>query len=74
MAKCRARQYNDQMACHHCGLAWDVNDPDPPACRDSTSTGPRGGRQTKRQQYRDRALRNLDAILAELQVDDGTAN
>jgi len=29
---CFARQYSDQMQCS-CGLAWDVNDPDPPVCR-----------------------------------------
>lgn len=28
---CKARQYSDQMMCQ-CGLAWDVNDPEPPAC------------------------------------------
>lgn len=32
MATCRARQFNDQMVCR-CGLAWDMNDPDPPECR-----------------------------------------
>lgn len=31
-SKCKARQYSDSMQCV-CGLAWDVNDPDPPACR-----------------------------------------
>jgi len=30
--QCKARQYSDQMLCE-CGLAWDVNDPDPPECR-----------------------------------------
>lgn len=30
---CLARQHSDQMMCEACGLAWDVNDPDPPACR-----------------------------------------
>lgn len=30
--KCRAYQASDQMLCP-CGLAWDVNDPDPPRCR-----------------------------------------
>lgn len=30
--ECRARQYSDQMSCHLCGLAWDVNDQDPPTC------------------------------------------
>lgn len=32
MSNCKARQYSDQMLCK-CGLAWDVNDPDPPECR-----------------------------------------
>lgn len=30
---CRAYQASDQMICP-CGLQWDVNDPDPPRCRD----------------------------------------
>lgn len=29
---CRARQFSDQMVCHTCGLVWDVNDPERPAC------------------------------------------
>lgn len=32
---CKARQYADQMQCGRCGLAWDMNDPDSPACRDT---------------------------------------
>ena len=28
---CDAIQYSDQMQCV-CGLAWDVNDPEPPIC------------------------------------------
>jgi len=32
MSSCKARQHSDQMACS-CGLAWDMNDPDPPQCR-----------------------------------------
>lgn len=28
----KARQYGDQMQCHVCGKAWDVNDPEPPEC------------------------------------------
>lgn len=31
MTNCKARQYSDQMLCE-CGLAWDVNDPEPPEC------------------------------------------
>lgn len=30
---CEAVQYSDQMQCARCGLAYDVNDPDPPECR-----------------------------------------
>lgn len=30
---CKARQHSDQMQCGRCGLAWDVNDPESPACR-----------------------------------------
>lgn len=29
---CQARQYSDQMICAPCGLAWDMNDPEPPEC------------------------------------------
>lgn len=32
--KCKVRQYSDRMSCV-CGAQWDVNDPDPPPCRDS---------------------------------------
>jgi len=28
---CRAYQASDQMICP-CGMQWDINDPDPPAC------------------------------------------
>lgn len=31
--ECLARQYGDQMICAACGLNWDTNDPEPPACR-----------------------------------------
>lgn len=30
---CRAVRYADQMCCGRCGLTWDTNDPEPPACR-----------------------------------------
>lgn len=33
MAKCKSRQYSDQMVCHDCRLVWDMNDPDPPPCK-----------------------------------------
>lgn len=29
---CQARRCNDQMMCGRCGLAWDVDDTDPPTC------------------------------------------
>lgn len=31
--ECLARQIGDQMFCTPCGLVWDVNDPEPPKCR-----------------------------------------
>lgn len=37
---CKAGQHSDQMLCA-CGLAWDVNDPDPPQCR-GTAAAARG--------------------------------
>ena len=30
---CQARQHSDLMLCKHCGIGWDMNDPDPPKCR-----------------------------------------
>ena len=30
--ECQARQYGDQMICAACGLNWDTNDMEPPAC------------------------------------------
>ena len=30
---CAAIRYSDQMVCAKCDLAWDVNDPEPPACK-----------------------------------------
>ena len=29
---CQAKQHSDQMLCHRCALAWDVNDAYPPVC------------------------------------------
>lgn len=37
---CAARQYSDQMLCGTCGLAWDMNDPDPPPCPHENAKGP----------------------------------
>lgn len=59
MKNCEARQYSDQMQCARCGLAWDVNDHEPPAClprRDVTVTARADvlGRETAR-----RTLRHL---------------
>lgn len=39
---CDARQYSDQMQCP-CGLAWDVNDPDPPSCPEDGKPAPASG-------------------------------
>lgn len=54
---CKARRYNDQMQCGRCGLAWDVNDPEPPPCR--LEEQERVRRETGR-----RALDNIKRILS----------
>lgn len=33
-SNCQARQHSDQMLCEKCGTAWDMKDPNPPACKD----------------------------------------
>lgn len=33
MTVCNAIQCSDQMVCAACDLGWDMNDPDPPACK-----------------------------------------
>lgn len=33
---CMARQFSDKMHCGPCGLTWDVNDGNPPACQSRT--------------------------------------
>lgn len=75
MSRCHARRENDQLVCRQCGLAWDVNDPDPPACRENPTGAPPKAppkapapAMSERQQRRARALRHLDAIIAELQA------
>ena len=30
--KCEAKQHGSSMACTHCNLVWDINDPHPPMC------------------------------------------
>lgn len=41
---CQAIQYGDQMQCGRCGLSYDVNDEDPPECKQ-----PAAGRQRGRE-------------------------
>ena len=31
---CEARQQSDSMVCNRCGYIWDVNDEDPPRCKE----------------------------------------
>lgn len=35
MKKCQARQVSDQMCCTQCGVVWDINDPEPPVCKNT---------------------------------------
>lgn len=32
---CHATRINDQMHCGKCGMQWDIDDPNPPACRET---------------------------------------
>ena len=45
MSECKAIQYSDQMCCGRCGLAWDVNDPEPPECLTEEELRRRKGRE-----------------------------
>lgn len=31
--RCKAMQMSDQKVCRACNLVWDMNDPEPPACK-----------------------------------------
>jgi hypothetical protein len=45
---CKAIQYSDQMNCAACGLVWDMNDPEPPACKpESERNAPTNGKPAK---------------------------
>ena len=33
MDHCKAHRQSDEMVCSHCGLRWDMNDPEPPKCQ-----------------------------------------
>lgn len=72
MPACQATQHSDQMICTSCGLVWDTNDTDPPACRPipdrvisdmvSVSEANGGGRSGMRAAYR--LLQDMGAICA----------
>lgn len=70
MSRCGSRRENDQLVCRQCGLAWDVNDPDPPACRMPPTETPkaREPKLSKRQQAHARAVRHLGPLIAELRA------
>ena len=38
-APCQAVQQSDQKVCNRCGLVWDMNDPDRPACLTNQQIG-----------------------------------
>ena len=59
MARCTARQESDQMVCRKCGLAWDMNDPDPPTCPVREPSTPSPAEQSKYQLVRYTTARNL---------------
>ena len=56
---CEAVQYSDQMQCARCGLAYDVNDPDPPDCQRPL---PRAETEGLAEAHR-RCVENLEKLL-----------
>lgn len=63
MKDCGARRYSDQMQCGKCGLAWDVNDDDPPECREMRKEERYLAGRCERQKYADERLRRIFAML-----------
>lgn len=53
---CNALQYSDQMFCQTCGLTWDVNDPDEPACRPPVEPTVKPNVNTDRKSFVERTL------------------
>jgi len=51
---CKARRYGDQMMCE-CGLAWDVDDSEPPVC----------GSESRRQEARCMAMDEMRELLSD---------
>jgi len=51
---CKARRYGNRMLCE-CGLAWDVDDAEPPVC----------GSKSRRQEARRVAMDEMQELLAE---------
>lgn len=46
---CLARQGPDQqLRCARCGLVWDLDDPEPPACRDEPVQKSKAKKPSKR--------------------------
>jgi hypothetical protein len=37
LLSCETQQYSDQMICRRCALTWDINDPEPPKCKEPPS-------------------------------------
>ena len=44
----RPWRHNDQMYCAECGKSWDIDDPEPPECKQPETNHQRGKRWIKR--------------------------
>lgn len=59
---CKAIRQGDQMQCASCGLAWDVNDQDRPACRTSAGVEFDKSARQRRNEWKFKNLRNRHGL------------
>ncbi len=65
MADCRATQQSDEMYCAPCNLRWDVNDSDPPPCRNSfPSVAPAPDNRTPDRKKLDAVAKGYNDLMA----------
>mgnify|MGYP003387861937 CR=1 FL=1 len=67
---CRARQYSDEMVCHECGLLWDKNDPEPPACgkgaKETRCATPSAGATSPELSYDNMLLNRIENLFGKI--------
>lgn len=59
---CKAIRQGDQMQCASCGLAWDVDDQDRPACHPAAGVEFDKSARQRRNEWKLKALRNRHGL------------